>query len=94
MPEQASVWIMVGFLVFMFAGFYFLMLRPQRKRQQEQAQLAAKTQVGDRVITWSGIYGEVVGSDEDTLVIKVESGATLRIARMAVAQKQFVDNNK
>jgi len=88
MPEDASVWIMVGFLVLMFAGFYFLMLRPQRKRQQEQAQLAANIQVGDRIITWSGIYGEVVGADDETLIIKVESSATLRIARMAVAQKQ------
>jgi preprotein translocase subunit YajC len=92
MTDSTSTWIMVGFLVLMFVGFYFLMLRPQRKRQQEQAQLAAKIQIGDRIITWSGIYGEVVGADEDTLIIKVESGATLRIARMAVAQKQFADN--
>lgn len=83
---------MIGFLVLMFAGFYFLMVRPQRKRQQAQAQLASNIKVGDRIITWSGIYGEVVGADEDTLVIKVESGATLRMARMAIAQKQFEDN--
>jgi len=87
-----TTWIMVGFLVLMFVGFYFMMVRPQRKRQQEQAQLAANVKIGDRIITWSGIYGEVVGADEDTLVIKVESGATLRMARMAVAQKQFEDN--
>ena len=59
-----------------------------RKRQQDQAQLAAKLQVGDRVITWSGIYGEIVSADADTIVLKVESGATIRMARMAVAQKQ------
>ena len=83
---------MVGFLVVMFAGFYFMMVRPQRKRQQDQAQLAANIKVGDRVITWSGIYGEVIGADDDTLVIKVESGASFRMARMAVAQKQLEDN--
>jgi preprotein translocase subunit YajC len=89
---DTTTWIMVGFLVIMFAGFYFMMVRPQRKRQQEQAQLAANIKTGDRIITWSGIYGEVVSADEDTLVIKVESGATLRMARMAVAQKQIEDN--
>jgi preprotein translocase subunit YajC len=86
--DASSTWIMLGFLALMFVGFYFLLIRPQRKRQQEQAQLAAKIQPGDRVITWSGIYGEVVSADEDTIVIKVESGASIRMARAAVAQKQ------
>jgi preprotein translocase subunit YajC len=85
---SSSNWILLGFLVLMFAGFYFLLIRPQRKRQQDQAQLAAKLQVGDRVITWSGIYGEIVNADADTIMLKVESGATIRMARMAVAQKQ------
>jgi preprotein translocase subunit YajC len=80
--------ILLGFLVLMFVGFYFLLIRPQRKRQQDQAQLAAKLQVGDRVITWSGIYGEIISADADTIVLKIESGATIRMARMAVAQKQ------
>ena len=88
MGTTGSSWITLGFLVLMFAGFYFLFIRPQRKRQQEQAQLAAKIQPGDRVITWSGIYGKVVSADEDTIVISVESGATIRMARLSVAQKQ------
>jgi preprotein translocase subunit YajC len=85
---SSSNWILVGFLVLMFIGFYFLLIRPQRKRQQDQAALAAKLQVGDRVITWSGIYGEIVSADADTIVLKIESGATIRMARMAVAQMQ------
>ena len=86
--DTSSTLILVGFLVLMFVAFYFLIIRPQRKRQQEQANMASAIQVGDRIITWSGIYGEVVGADADTIVIKVESGATIRMARMAVAQKQ------
>ncbi|MCL2140383.1 MAG: preprotein translocase subunit YajC [Dehalococcoidia bacterium] len=86
---EPTTMIVVGFLVLMFAGFYFLIVRPQRRRQQEHAQLASKIATGDRIITWSGIYGEVVSTDEDSIVIKVESGASMRIARMAVAQKQL-----
>lgn len=86
--DSTTTLLMIGFLVLMFALFYFLLIRPQRRRQQEQAQLASKLQVGDRIISWSGIYGEVVSTDEDSVVIRVESGATLRMARMAVAQMQ------
>jgi len=85
---MGTSWITVGFLVLMFAGFYFLLIRPQRKRQQDQAKLASDVKQGDRIITWSGIYGEIVSADEESIVIKVESGATIRMARMAVAQKQ------
>ena len=86
--NSTTTWIMIVFLVLMFALFYFLLIRPQRKRQQEQAQLASKIGVGDKIITWSGIYGEVVSADEETVIIRVESGATFRMARMAVAQMQ------
>ncbi len=89
--DAASTWIMVGFLVLMFVAFYFMLIRPQRKRQQEQAQLTANLKPGDRVITWSGIYGEIASMDEDTMIIRVESGATIRMARVAVAQKQNED---
>ena len=85
---NSSTLVTIGFLVLMFAAFYFLLIRPQRKRQQDQAQMASNLQVGNRVITWSGIYGEIISEDADTIVLRIESGATIRMARMAVAQKQ------
>ncbi len=89
--DAGSTWIMVGFLALMFVAFYFLLIRPQRKRQQDQAQLTSNLKAGERIITWSGIYGEIVSLDEDTMLIRVESGATIRMARVAVAQKQNED---
>ena len=80
--------ITFGFLGLMFVAFYFLLIRPQRKRQQQQAELTSSLKPGDRVITYSGIYGTIESMDEDTRVIKVESGTTIRMARAAVAQKQ------
>ena len=80
--------ITFGFLGLMFVAFYFLLIRPQRKRQQQQAELTSSLKPGDRVITYSGIYGTIESMDEDTIVIKVESGTTIRMARAAVAQKQ------
>ena len=75
-------------LVLMFAFFYFFMIRPQRKRQQEHQKLVEELKRGDRVITAGGIYGVIESLSEDSIVVKVESGATIRVARGSVALKQ------
>ncbi len=88
MTDTSSTLIMIGFLVVMFVVFYFLIIRPQRKRQQDQQATLAALKPGDRIITIGGIYGEIESMTDENLVIKVESGNTLRIARQAVAYKQ------
>jgi preprotein translocase subunit YajC len=79
---------MIIFLVLIFAVFYFLMIRPQRKRQKEQQQLMEELKRGDKVITAGGIYGVIESVAEDSVVIKVESGATMRVAKGSVAVKR------
>ena len=88
MTGDSSTLIMLGFLVFMFVVFYFLIIRPQRKRQQDQQAILAALKPGDRIITIGGIYGQIESMNEENLVIKVESGTSIRIARQAVAYKQ------
>ena len=83
-----SIAPMLIFLVLIFAMFYFLMIRPQRKRQKEHQQLVEELKRGDRVITAGGIYGEIESLSDDSVVIKVESGTTMRVARSSVALKQ------
>ena len=79
---------MILFLVLMVAAIYFLMIRPQRKRQKEQQELLERIRSGEKVITSSGIYGQVESVSEDTVVLKVESGATIRVAKSTVVAKQ------
>ncbi len=79
---------LIIFLVLMFGLFYFLMIRPQRKRQKEHQKLVEELKRGDRVITAGGIYGVIESLSEDSIVVKVESGATIRVARGSVALKQ------
>ncbi len=79
---------MIIFLVLIFAVFYFLMIRPQRKRQKEHQQLVEELKRGDRVITAGGIFGVIETVAEDSVVIKVESGTTLRVAKNMVALKR------
>jgi len=79
---------LIIFLVLIFVMMYFLMVRPQRKRQKEQQQLLSELKRGDKIITASGIYGIIESLSEDSAVIKVESGATMRIARTSIAGKR------
>ena len=83
-----SIWPMIIFLVVIFALFYFVMIRPQRKRQKDQQAMMAGLQKGDRVITIGGIYGTIESLSEDSVIIKVEGGTTMRVARSAVSVRR------
>ncbi len=85
--DSTSTLLMLGFLVLMFAFFYFLIIRPQRKRQQEHQKMMGAIQRGDRVITIGGLYGTVESVSEDSITIKVESGTTMRFIKSAIASK-------
>jgi preprotein translocase subunit YajC len=86
--QQTDPWVLIIFLVVIFALFYFVMIRPQRKRQKQHDTMVRELQRGDRVVTAGGIFGTVESLSEDSIVIKVESGASLRVARGSVAIRQ------
>ena len=75
-------------LLLFFGMLYFLMIRPQRRRQKEHRQLMEELKRGDRVVTAGGIYGVIETVSEDSVIIKVESGATVRVAKSSVALKR------
>ena len=83
----SSLWVTIIFMVVIFGAMYFLTIRPQSKRQKEHQQLIEALKEGDKVITIGGIYGEIVSISEDSIVLKVESGATIRLAKSSVAAK-------
>ena len=85
---SGSIWPMIIFLVVIFALFYFVMIRPQQKRQKEHQAMMQELQRGDKVMTAGGIYGTIDSISEDSVVIKVEGGTTLRVARTSIVQRQ------
>ena len=87
-PTFWDQWGIIVFLVVIFGLMYLLMIRPQRKRQKEQQRMMEDLQKGDEIITASGIYGRIESMDENSFVIKVESGATIRVVRSAVAGRK------
>ena len=74
------------FIVLIFAVLYFLMIRPQKKKEQKRKAMLNQVERGNRIVTIGGIHGEVASVKEDTVIILVdrESGATLKMGRSAI----------
>jgi preprotein translocase subunit YajC len=74
------------FLTLMVGVFYFLIIRPQRKRSQAQRNLAESLQIGDEVRTIGGVHGTVVSMTEDSVVLRVEDGQ-IRFSKRAIGNR-------
>lgn len=74
------------FLALMVGVFYFLIIRPQRRRSQAQKDLAASLQIGDEVRTIGGVHGTVVSMTEDSVVLRVEDGQ-IRFSKRAIGNR-------
>ena len=85
---EGSMVPMIVFLVLIFGMLYFVMIRPQRKRQKEHQQLMEELKKGDRVITAGGVYGVIESLSEDSIVLKIESGATMRVTKGSILGKR------
>src|SRR5262245_28399782 len=68
-----------------FAIFYLVLLVPMRKRQKALQQTIENLKKGDRVITSSGIYGEVFAIDATSVLLKVADNVRIRFAKSAIA---------
>ena len=75
-------------IVLIFGMFYFLMIRPMRQREKKHDRMVLELDKGDTVITAGGIYGVVDHIEDDSLVLKIESGATIRVTKGGVLRKQ------
>lgn len=72
-------------LILIFVIFYFMLIRPQRKKDKEAKKMLESLKVGDRICTIGGIYGTIVRIKDDVLTIEVgEQKTQLVFARWAV----------
>jgi preprotein translocase subunit YajC len=71
-------------LLLMFVLFYFLLIRPQQKKQKAVQQMQSDLKKGDRVVTIGGLHGFVDALDEGTVVIKCGDGSRLTYDRAAI----------
>ncbi|SDI75962.1 MULTISPECIES: preprotein translocase subunit YajC [Alteribacillus] len=71
-------------LVLMFAIFYFLLIRPQQKRQKQVREMHSNLQKGDRIVTIGGLHGTIDALDENKIVLLVENNQKLTFDRNSV----------
>ena len=73
--------VMAAFLVVM----WMLVMRPQRKRQLQQAEMLAGLEPGDEVLTAGGVYGRIEALEDDEVMLEIAPGTTVRVDKRAVA---------
>ncbi|MBN8709668.1 MAG: preprotein translocase subunit YajC [Verrucomicrobia bacterium 61-8] len=83
-PQQ-NVLVQMIPLVLIFVIFYFLLIRPQQKRQKEHEKLVSALKTGDHVITNAGIHGIIVNVKDRSVLIKVADNVKIEFDRAAIA---------
>lgn len=74
--------IMFGMI---FAVMYFFMIRPQIKKQKKEREYRSALKKGDKVVTIGGIHGKINDVKEDTFIVEIMGGNTLKIEKTAVS---------
>jgi len=84
-PQSLFTGMLPLFIIFI-AIMYFLMIRPQQKREKERREMLASLSKGDEVVTTGGICGTVVGLSDNNVVLRVDADTKIEFVRQAVAQ--------
>ena len=73
-------------MLILFAIMYFLMIRPQKRREKERKEMLENVQSGSRVLLTSGMIGQVTNVKENTLVIRIAENTKVEAGRAAISQ--------
>lgn len=84
-PNPFGSLVMMGLI---FAIFYFVLILPMRNKQRKLEQLVKELKSGDRVVINPGIYGTIVGVDDETFQVRVDDKTRLRVLKSAIAGLQ------
>jgi preprotein translocase subunit YajC len=72
-------------LVVLFVVFYFMLIRPQQKRQKEHREMVEKLAKGDEVVTQGGVLGKVTDVGDSFVRVEIADGTEIRVQRVAIA---------
>ena len=86
-PQQPqSPFGMLGMMAIIFGIMYFIMIRPQRRKEKERKEMIANLKSGSRVLLTSGIIGQVTTVKESTLIIRIADNTKIEVVRGAISQ--------
>lgn len=73
-------------ILLIFVIFYFLLIRPQQKKQKQHQDMVAAVRKGDRIVTNGGIYGTVADVKEHIIVLRIAENVKIELIKSAIAQ--------
>lgn len=73
-------------LIFLFVVFYFLLIRPQQKKQKEHANMLNKLEKNDEIVTSGGVHATVISVGEKTAIIRIADNVRVEIEKSAISQ--------
>ena len=76
--------LMIGYMLIIFALFYFMMIRPQAKKEKERKRLLESIKAGDRIMFCGGMIGTVATVKDQIYVVKIADNVKIEVARGAV----------
>jgi preprotein translocase subunit YajC len=82
-------------MIVIFAAFYFLLIRPQQKKQKAHTALISALKEGDEILTAGGILGKITGVSDHYVVVKIDDNTEIKMQRASVSQvvpKDTFDN--
>ena len=90
-PQSPSIWPTILMMVAMVAIFYFLLIRPQRKKDKQVKEMLSALKVGDRICTIGGLYGTIAAIKDDNVTLTMGSlQNTIVVARWAIRSVENV----
>lgn len=92
-PPQGGFFTMLFPLVVIFAIFYFLIIRPQKRKEQTHRKFLESLKKGDEVVTQSGIYGRITGVAEQVVTLEIADKVKIKVAKASIAGVQPVQTS-
>lgn len=83
MPQQYSTLVLIALMV---VAFYFLIMRPQKKRQQAMQKTMRELQPGTRVLLGSGVFGTILHVGQKQATLEVSPGSELTVLKQAIVR--------
>lgn len=83
--QQGDSTSFIIMMVLMFGAFYFLLIRPQQKKQKAHAELVAGLSAGDEVLTAGGILGKITAVSDHYAVVKISENTEIKIQKSSVS---------
>ena len=83
--QSGNTVVSILMILVIFAIFYFLLVRPQMKRQKDHQAMVNSLKKGDKIVTSGGIHGTIVGIKDDVAVIKIAEDVKIEVSKSCVA---------